>query len=329
MKKYLTLIILAAICCLAIPVALIKETATPPSPQSQEETNVESTSEIAAETRDTITVFRTVGNKTVDMTLFEYVCGSVAAEMPLAYHEEAIKAQAVACYTNALRLKNSQNDSEKSDISDDTKTHQGYIDESERREKWGADFEKYEQKLQSAVKEVENEAIYYNNELCVAAFYAISCGKTEDAKNIWGSEVPYLKSVKSEGDKLSPQYASTVSFSKEDFIKHAKNLDLSEIDVANLKNIIKITDKSPSGTVLTATVSGKQFTGEEIRKAFSLRSPVFTVKTTADTVTFNVSGYGHGVGLSQYGADYLARQGYTYKKILEHYYTDVEIKKSK
>lgn len=328
MKKYLTIVVLAAICCFVIPVALIKESPPLSNTASQEESTTESITQIANETQDTITVFRTVGNKTVDMTLFEYVCGSVAAEMPLAYHEEAIKAQAVACYTNALRLKSLENDSKKSDISDDTKTHQGYIDESERREKWGNDFEKYEQKLQDAVKEVENEAIYYNNELCVAAFYAISCGKTEDAKNIWGSEVPYLKSVKSEGDKLSPQYASTVSFTKEDFISHAKNLKLSEGDITNLRNVIKVTDTSPSGTVLSATISGKQFTGEEIRKAFSLRSPVFTVKATDTTVTFSVIGYGHGVGLSQYGADYLARQGNTYKEILEHYYSNVEIKKS-
>ncbi len=328
MKKYFILIILAAISCVSVPVALIKDSTSVSYITPKETTSEETVSETENHSQETIEVFRTVGNETVDMTLFEYVCGSVAAEMPLAYHEEAIKAQAVACYTNALRLKNSQNDSQEGDISDDSKIHQGYIDETERREKWGADFEKYEQKLQAAVKSVENEAIYYNGELCVAAFYAISCGKTEDAENIWGSKVPYLKSVKSEGDKLSPHYASTVSFNKKDFIKSAKSLHISESEISKLKNSVKITEKSDSGTVLSATVCGKTFTGEEVRKAFSLRSPVFTVKTTADTVTFSVSGYGHGVGLSQYGSDYMARQGATYKEILEHYYTDIEINKS-
>lgn len=328
MKKYLILIVLAAISCISVPVALVKDSVPVSEVKSTKGTTEETKEEIANQSQETIAVFRTIGNETVDMTLFEYVCGSVAAEMPLAYHEEALKAQAVACYTNALRLKNSQKESSEGDISDDSTVHQGYIDQSQRREKWGADFDKYEQKLQNVVKSVENEAIFYNGELCVAAFHAISCGKTESAENIWTTEVPYLKSVKSEGDKLSPQYATTVSFNKKDFVNQAKNLNISEDDISKLKNSVKITEKSNSGTVLTATVCGKKFTGEQVRKAFSLRSPVFTVKTTADTVTFSVSGYGHGVGLSQYGSDFMARQGSTYKEILEHYYTDIEIKKS-
>lgn len=325
MKKYVILIILAAISCVCVPTALIKNPSQTHSPTDKELI----TSEIPTETphTDTISVFRTLGNETVHITLFEYVCGSVAAEMPLAYHEEALKAQAVACYTNALRLKNTEKDSQKADISDDIGVHQGYIDEAQRREKWGKDFEKYESKLQEIVHSVENEALYYNDELCVAAFHAISCGKTEDAENIWGTQVPYLKSVRSDGDKLSPQYATTIAFNKEDFVKCAEKLNIKKDDIKSLKKCIKINKKSSSGTVLKATICEKIFTGEEIRKAFSLRSPVFTLKTTADTVTFSVNGYGHGVGLSQYGSDYMARQGNTYKEILEHFYPGAQVKK--
>ena len=323
MKKYMILIILAAISCVGVPTALIKEPAT--LPDTKTETTLSET--LPATTNpDTISVFRTSGNETVNMSLFEYVCGSVAAEMPLAYHEEALKAQAVACYTNALRLKSSDNNTQKGDISDDIGVHQGYIDETQRKEKWGNDFEKYETKLQKIVSSVENEALFYKGDLCVAAFHAISCGKTENSENIWGTRVPYLQSVKSDGDKLSPQYATTLSFDKADFIKCIEQLDIETADIKNLKNCIKVHEKSPSGTVLSATICGEKFTGEQVRKAFSLRSPVFTVKTTADTVTFSVSGYGHGVGLSQYGSDYLARQGLTYKEILEHYYTGTEVK---
>ncbi len=274
---------------------------------------------------ETISVFRTSVNKAQSITMFEYVCGSVAAEMPLAYHEEALKAQAVACYTNALRLK-TDSTYENGDISDDSRIHQGYIDEAQRREKWGADFNKYESKLKAAVKAVESKALYYDNELCVAAFYAISCGKTENAKNIWGTDVPYLVSVDSSGDKYSPNYASTVVFDKTDFVENAQEICPEIKNIKTTENVITVTKKSPSGTVLQATLNGKTFTGEEIRKAFSLRSPVFTVKATADTVTFNVSGYGHGVGLSQYGSDYLARQGMNYKEILSHYYSGAELK---
>lgn len=325
MKKYFFLIIFTAFTILCVPLAMNRESVSEHSknsakPASESTVN---TSEKASENAETIAVFRTSESKAVDMTMFEYVCGSVAAEMPLVYEEEALKAQAVACYTNALRLKNS-GDSKNGNITDDSTVHQGYIDEEQRREKWGDDFDKYEAKLQKAVKAVENEALYYDGELCVAAFYAISSGTTEDAKNIWGTSVPYLKSVASEGDKLSPQYASTVTFNKSDFIKYGKTLGVT--DISSLKNAVKITETSEVGTVLSATVCGEKFTGEEIRSAFSLRSPVFTVKTDDDSVTFSVKGYGHGVGLSQYGADHMARAGKTYTEILQHYYTGAEIK---
>ncbi|MBO5066676.1 MAG: stage II sporulation protein D [Clostridia bacterium] len=322
MKRFLIIVILAAVITISLPLIMLKK---PISTQKQPVLTTQLTTTEKVIPGETISVFRTSVNQAQSITMFEYVCGSVAAEMPLAYHEEAIKAQAVACYTNALRLKN-DTAYEKGDISDDSRIHQGYIDEAQRREKWGADFDKYESKLKTAVKEAENQALYYNNELCVAAFYAISCGKTETAKNIWGTHVPYLVSVDSAGDKFSPNYASTVVFDKADFIENAIEICPEIKNIKTTENVIIVTKKSPSGTVLQANLNGKTFTGEEIRKAFSLRSPVFTVKATADEVTFNVSGYGHGVGLSQYGSDYLARQGMDYKEILAHYYSGAELK---
>lgn len=322
MKKFLTIVILAVISLTLIPIATIK------GPLKSAEAEAESTTVTAEAThtpQQTISVFRSLTNTTEEMDMFEYVCGSVAAEMPLAYHEEALKAQAVACYTNALRMKEEKKTAQ-SQITDDSTIDQGYIDPSQRKKKWGDDYEKYEAKLQSVVKAVENQALFYKDELCVAAFFAISSGSTEDAKNIWGGSVPYLKSVTSEGDRLSPQYASTIAFDTKEFTALAEENKLLKKEPETLENIIKIEETSPTGTVLKATVNGKEYTGEQIRKAFSLRSPVFTIKTTADTITFSVCGYGHGVGMSQYGADYLAKNGNTYKEILTHYYTGAEIK---
>ena len=321
MKKFLTLILLSAIIIIFLPVALLKENLT-----FTENTFITETSTTEPmTTADTITVFRSVKQDNLEVDFFEYICGSVAAEMPLSYHEEALKAQAVACHTNALRLKNASENNATYHITDDSSVHQGYLSKEQRKEKWGEDFEKYEAKLESIVKEVENLAIYYNNELCVAAFHAISSGKTENAENIWGEKVPYLTSVKSAGDNLSPQYSSVVVFEKDEFIQTAKNL--TEIkNIKNLKKIIEIKEKSKAGTVLKVTLNKKDFTGEEVRKAFSLRSSVFSVETTDKTVTFNITGYGHGVGMSQYGADFMARQGSTYTEILKHYYKGVEIK---
>ena len=323
MKNFLIIVILAVISLTLIPIATIK------GPLKSTEAEAESTTVTAEAThtpQQTISVFRSLTNTTEEMDMFEYVCGSVAAEMPLAYHEEALKAQAVACYTNALRMKEekktaqSQITGEK--ISDGVEVRLIYDDIGCMK----TISKKYEAKLQSVVKAVENQALFYKDELCVAAFFAISSGNTEDAKNIWGGSVPYLKSVTSEGDRLSPQYASTIAFDTKEFTALAEENKLLKKEPETLENIIKIEETSPTGTVLKATVNGKEYTGEQIRKAFSLRSPVFTIKTTADTITFSVCGYGHGVGMSQYGADYLAKNGNTYKEILTHYYTGAEIK---
>ena len=321
MKKFLSLIILSAIVIIILPLALLKENLTPPESIFTPQT---STSQ-SAEKNNTLTVFRSVNQENVEIDFFEYVCGSVAAEMPLSYHEEALKAQAVACYTNALRLKNISESNATYDISDDSSIHQGYLSKEQRKEKWGEDFDKYESKLESIVKSVENLAIYYNDQLCIAAFHAISCGKTENAENIWGEKVPYLVSVKSAGDNLSPQYSSVVVFEKDEFIEIAKSLTKNK-NIKNLKNVIEIKEKTKTGTVQKIVLNKKDFTGEEMRKAFSFRSPVFTIKATEKTVTFNVTGYGHGIGMSQYGADFMARQGSSYEEILKHYYKGVEIK---
>ena len=321
MKKFLTLILLSAIVIIILPVALLKENLS-----VAESTFIPQTStNQQTEKNDTLTVFRSVNQENIEIDFFEYVCGSVAAEMPLSYHEEALKAQAIACYTNALRLKNNSESGATYHISDDSSIHQGYLNKEQRKEKWGEDFKKYESKLETIVKSVENLAIYYNDELCVAAFHAICSGKTENAENIWGEKVPYLTSVKSNGDNLSPQYSSVVVFEKDDFIEIATDLTETQ-NIKSLKNIIKIKETSKAGTVLKITLNKKEFTGEEIRKAFSLKSPVFNIKLTEKTVTFNVTGYGHGVGMSQYGADFMARQGSTYEEILKHYYKGVEIK---
>ena len=321
MKKFFSLILISAFIIIITPVVLLKENLTP-----SESTFIPQTSTIQApESNNTLTVFRSVNQENVEIDFFEYVCGSVAAEMPLSYHEEALKAQAIACYTNALRLKNSSESSAVYHISDDSSVHQGYLSKEQREEKWGEDFSKYESKLENIVKSVENIAIYYEDKLCVAAFHAICSGKTESAENIWGEKVPYLTSVKSSGDNLSPQYSSVVVYEKDEFIEIAKDLTESK-NTKNLKNIIVIKEKSKSGTVLKVVLDKKTFTGDEIRKAFSLRSPVFTIEATEKTVTFNVTGYGHGVGMSQYGADFMARQGSSYEEILKHYYKGVEIK---
>jgi stage II sporulation protein D len=331
MKNYVVSIIFIFISLIITPLFIIRGSTTDSNAfdNTNQTTAIETTSKSSDTTTndDSITVFLSNQNKNITMSEFEYVCGSVAAEMPLAYHEEALKAQAVACYTNCLRLKNSNNKEESNgaDISDDISVHQGYITEDERKEKWGDDFNKYESKLRSIVTDVLGEYITYDEKICVAAFSAICTGTTETAENVWGSKTPYLVSVKSEGDKLSPTYSSTVTFSKSQFISIMKDLGVSIDSKADLTEIIGKPKATKAGTVLTIKINSKEVTGSNMRQAFSLRSPAFKITATENEVTFNVSGYGHGVGMSQYGADYMARQGSTYDEILKHYYKGVEI----
>lgn len=323
MKRYFLSILSVAFVFTLTPIIFLRENTKNITDTPADAAGTTAATEVAYP-NETISVFLSANKKTVEIDMFEYLCGSVAEEMPLAYEEEALKAQAIAIYTNALRLKNN-NKTDDADISNDTSTHQGYITKEQRKAKWGDDYEKYEYKLESIIKSVENKAIYYNDELITASFFAISSGTTESAENIWGRDVKYLQSAESEGDILSPKYSSTVTVKKDEFTNIIKTLKVTD-KFDSLKNAVKIKETSKAGTVLSVQVGGKTFTGQELREAFSLRSPVFTVETSKDSITFNVKGYGHGVGMSQYGADYLARQGKNYTEILQHYYKGVEIK---
>ena len=333
MKNYLISIVFIFISLIITPVALlsggvVSQNNTIIAVEQTTSDKVENTKKTDSDTpEDSITVFLSDTKENLAVSEFEYVCGSVAAEMPLMYHEEALKAQAIACYTNSLRLKNSKNKSEinGADISDNPATHQGYLTREERKEKWGEDYQKYESKLETIVKAVEGEFLTYDNEYCLCAFSAICTGTTESAENLWGEKIPYLVSVKSSGDTLSPQYSSTNTFTKSQFISIMKDLDISINSKANLEEIIGKTKTSKAGTVLKIEINKKSLTGEQIRNAFSLRSSAFKITATENEVTFKVSGYGHGVGMSQYGADFMARQGSTYEEILKHYYKGVEI----
>ena len=154
---------------------------------------------------ESILVLSSSTKKINEIDMFEYVVGAVAAEMPPAYHSQALRAQAAVCYTYAVKKRSSPDPSlGGADITDDSAVHQGYLDAAARKEKWGDKYETYEKKIEEAVKDVFGKVITYDGETITAAFHAISCGQTFSAEEVWGKDVPYLKSVTSAGDKLSP-----------------------------------------------------------------------------------------------------------------------------
>ena len=254
-------------------------------------------------------------DEVIKISAEDYIFGVVAAEMPALYEEEALKAQAVAAYSFAVRRK-SENRDKDYDISTDSRTDQAYISESAAAEKWGENAEIYKSKIRNAVKSVLGETVNYKGEVALTLYHAISSGKTESAQAVWGGDIKYLCSVDSVFDKLSPDYLSTVELNGDELSKKLGG----EFNFSSSAQDIKISEQTDIGTVKSLKICGKDFSGDDLREKLNLRSANFTVDYKDGKYVFCVKGYGHGVGMSQYGANYMAKQGADYIEILEHYY---------
>ena len=265
-----------------------------------------------------IKVKRNKTNEIVEVPLEEYVIGVVAGEMPASFNIEALKAQAVASRTYALK----KSESSKNDYDVvDTTSNQVYIDYDEMKEKWQNNYDTYVSKVKEAVAQTKGEVVLYNNNLIDAMFFSTSNGYTENSEDVFSSNMPYLVSVDSSWDKEeSPVFSSTKEVSKSEFLF---NLGLDINDSINIESI----EKTNTGRVKTIVINGKKFESSKIRSAFDLKSTSFTINVNNDKVVFNVNGYGHGVGMSQYGANGMAKAGYKYNDILTHYYKNCDIKK--
>jgi len=294
--------------------------------QNESVTQIEKTEKVA--TDNTVKVMMTGSNTVEEIDAKDYLCGSVAAEMPAYYESEALKAQAIACYTYLTMMKNQQKANPDSTLkgahlSDDSSTHQGYLSKTELKERWGDKYDEYYKKIEDAVNSVCGKVITFEGEPIIAAYHALSPGKTESAKNVWAKDIPYLVSVTSVGDKLSPDFSETLKFTPEKFKECAEKLDIALGD--DVTKWLGKADTSEVGTVSSIAIGNKNISGTQFRDAFGLKSAVFSVKYENNSFTITTYGYGHGVGMSQYGADYMARQGSKYDEILKHYYTGVEI----
>ena len=252
-----------------------------------------------------------IANTTDEMTLDEYVLGVISAEIHASFHEEAIKAQAVAARTYALV----KTDFGQKPIAAST-LHQVFHTEDERREKWQGSFDMYEQKMADAVSETKDEVLYYNGQLITAMFHAASSGQTESAKNYSGYDTPYLQSV--------------VSFEEEHseiFYTYEQLNERLGVQWTPAQYKALQVERNSSQRVATIYAGAKSWTGREFRQLLSLKSTAFSLSYTTEGVNFVVEGYGHGVGLSQLGANVLAEQGKKYDEILLHYYKDVKLEK--
>jgi stage II sporulation protein D len=260
------------------------------------------------------------------MTLGDYLWGVVAAEMPAAFELEALKAQAVAARSETLyRKENPTSAHPQADICTDSTCCQAYLPQSQREEKWGDQAEEYTEKITQAVTETDGQVVTYQGEVIQAVFHASSDGHTLSASQVWGGEVAYLQGVDSPEGEEVPNYYSVVTVEAQEF----RRVILGEAPQAQLDGEPESWSITASywdsGDLRTLTIGGAELSATRLRTLFSLRSARFTVEVEDSTVTFYVTGYGHGVGMSQYGANAMAKSGSSYEEILTWYYTGVEI----
>ncbi|QNK41920.1 stage II sporulation protein D [Caproicibacter fermentans] len=255
----------------------------------------------------------------------EFMTGAVAAEMSPSAEQEALKAQAVACYTYYCRLRENQKKTPDSslngaDFSADLQNGQIYLTDELRKKRWGTHYDEYAQALKTAIDPVFGLVLKSGGELIEATYYAISSGNTESSADVWGGERPYLISVASPGDRFAGGYQTTVTLSLEKMkaciLSAAPDADLS----GDPSGWAGTAERTAAGSVKTILLGGKSVTGNNARAAFGLRSANFTVSYSNGQFTFSVLGYGHDVGMSQAGAQYMAKQGADYRQILSWYY---------
>ena len=267
----------------------------------------------------TVRVKRLSTDKVEEVPLEEYIVGVLAGEMPIDFELEALKAQAVASRSYVLKRIEYNKDNEYDVV--DSVLNQVYLDDDYLKETWGNNYTIKINKLRTAVNETYNEYMEYDGKIIDALFFSTSNGYTEDSHLVFNLELPYLKSVESSWDQeVSSAFSSKYTYSLQEFYE---KLGLEYKD----KLDVEILERSNTNRVLKLKINGQEFEGTTLYNKLGLRSTDFEITQVGSNVVFDMKGYGHGVGMSQYGALGMAKQGYTYDEILKHYYTGVTIKK--
>jgi len=265
----------------------------------------------------TVRVLRDEKNKIEKIPLEKYLVGVVAGEMPVSYELEALKAQAVAARTYTLK-KMETNKQKNYDVVDTT-NDQVYLEEEYLKTTWKDTYENRISKIKKAINETEGEYLTYDGKIIKAFFFSTSSGKTENCKDVFGENLPYLISVSSTWDENSPSYLDKKTFSKKEFYE---KLNLPYQEKLNIE--IKRND---TNSINTITINNTDIKGTEFRSKLSLKSTNVDIIEEDDNVLIISKGFGHGVGMSQYGAQEMAKQGYKYSEILKYYYQGTEFKK--
>ena len=260
-----------------------------------------------------ITVYRSNGS-VINLNMTDYLIGVVSSEMPASFNLEALKAQSVLARTYAVKAKQTGKKLT------DTVSTQSYIDIDQMKNKWGNSFNTYYNKIKNAVENTNGEYLSYNGNYIEALYHSTNNGKTESSLDVFGNYYPYLISVSSEYDKNASSYLRTISMPL-DTISNKLGLSL------NNDSVISILSYTDGGNIKEININGNNFSGKKVRELLGLRSADFDISISDNNANITTRGYGHGVGMSQYGANGMANAGYSYKDILSHYYPGTTLTK--
>ena len=260
-----------------------------------------------------ITVYRSNGS-VINLNMTDYLIGVVSSEMPASFNLEALKAQSVLARTYALKAKQTGKKLT------DTVSTQSYIDMDQMKNKWGNSFNTYYNKIKNAVENTNGEYLSYNGNYIEALYHSTNNGKTESSLDVFGNYYPYLISVSSEYDKNASSYLRTINMPL-DTISNKLGLNL------NNNSVISILSYTDGGNIKEININGNNFSGKKVRELLGLRSADFDISISDNNANITTRGYGHGIGMSQYGANGMANAGYGYKDILSHYYPGTTLTK--
>lgn len=275
-----------------------------------------------------VQVYNMETDEVMTLDLEQYLVGVVAAEMPAGFDVEALKAQAVAARTFTVSRMNNPNPNvtaldARAQLSTSPQTCQAWISEEEQQKRWGKDYKAYHRKVVQAVGQTAGEVLRYDGTL-IEPLYHASCGggRTEDAQEVWGNAKPYLVSVEcGHPDDPHTQQQTTMSLREME-----QKLGVSDaVTAGSFGDFMQLISSTASNRVQTVCVGDKMISGTQLRSALGLKSALVSWNISGDSITFTTNGYGHGVGLCQYGANYYAEKGDSYKRILAHYYPGTEL----
>lgn len=338
MKWWINILLLITLIVLIIPSFIVKGCQVDKEMVTVVEQGIEVEPELMSIDIETLgeepllAVYNHMSKEVMNLPLEQYIVGVVAAEMPASFELEALKAQAVAARTLAIRKMKSYGGrgcskyNNQSDICTFYGHCQAWISDEEQKTNWKGEYQHNRTKIVQAVEETRGRILTYQGNPIEVFFYSTSNGKTEDVSEVFSAQLPYYKVVDSVGEEDAPKFREVFTFTRKEFIDIFKRkYPNSKLSDKNLEEQVKILSHNESGRVGDISVGGITLKGKDFRSLYGINSADFNIEYSKDEIQIHTKGYGHGVGMSQVGADRMAKDGGSFEDILKHYYIGIDI----